>query len=93
LLALSHWLKPDVELLLRPRCYTCHAKVAERLNLDLLSIPADYSDVFLFHPRSSKNWQQSIKQHLAYRFVPIKLTIKIHEQSNNDKVLYRIMYK
>lgn len=93
LLALSHWLKPDTEMLLRPRCYTCHVEVAESFNPDFLSIPAGYSDVFLFHPRSSKIWQQSIKQHPSYRFVPIDLTIKIYRKRNNDKVLYRIMNK
>jgi hypothetical protein len=93
LLALSHWLKPDVEMLLRPRCYTCHFEVTEELNLHFPMIPAGYSDVFLFHPRGSKVWQQSINQHPLYRFMPINLALETKYKKNNDKVLYRIMNK
>ncbi len=93
LLALSHLLKPDVELLLRPRCYTCHSEVAETLDSSLLKVPAGYSEVFLFHPRSSKVWQQSLDQHPNYRFSLITLVTETKAKQNNNKVLYRIMNK
>jgi uncharacterized membrane protein len=93
LLALSHWLQPDVKLLLRPRCYTCSAVVSETLDASLFPVPVGYSEVFLFHPRGSKVWQQSLTQHPKYRFVPISLVTETAAQQNNNKVLYRIVNK
>lgn len=94
LLALSHRLKPDVELLLRPRCYTCHVEVADTFNFDILPVSADYRDIFLFHPRGSKVWQQSLINHPRYSVIPLTLTIETGtEKKINNQVLYRIVNK
>jgi uncharacterized membrane protein len=94
LLALSHWLKPDTEILIQPRCYTCHSEVAETLNADFLQqIPVGYSDVFLYHPRGLKVWHQSLEQHPIYRFVPVNLNIETRTRNYNNKVLYQIVNK
>jgi len=60
--SLSHYLNPNVRLLLRPTCYACS------FNRDLVDqpylppIPAGYSDVFLFNPRPSERWLSQLQQ-------------------------------
>lgn len=92
LLSLSHALKPEVALLIRPRCSTCRIPAAEALDATLSPfLTADgknYRSVFLFHPRSSKIWRRSLKsqQNLGFEL------IALNDQPNN-KVLWRIVNK
>lgn len=92
ILSLSHSLKSTVPLLIHPRCYTCHLPTLEMfdptLDATLLQVSKDYRDVFLYHPRSSQIWRQSLKNNQNFRFelIPLKGT-------KNDKVLWRIVNK
>lgn len=97
LLSLSHLLKPKVRLLIRPTCYTCPIQTATDLNslltgVSQLSNPLNhhnqYSDIYLFHPRSSKEWRQSLKRIKNLRFEAISL-----RDEKNNKVLWRIINK
>jgi len=60
--SLSHYLDPQVKLLLRPKCYACS------FNRDLADqpylppIPAGFSDVFLYNPRPSERWLSQLQQ-------------------------------
>jgi uncharacterized membrane protein len=71
LLSLSYFLQPDTQLLIRPRCYTCNRMNAKEINLQILNIPEGYTDIFLFHPRPSKEWQRSINHLLTYSAKPM----------------------
>jgi uncharacterized membrane protein len=75
IIALSYRLKPDLALLIRPRCYTCHPQTADVIQIpnSLSQIAAQYSDVFLFHPRNTAEWQQSVAQQ-PIKFEPIPNT-------------------
>jgi uncharacterized membrane protein len=114
LLALSHLLKPEVALLIRPRCYTCrsslysstqssiHSATARQIQTarqtqaaePLHSVIAEmrdrplghYSELFFFHPRSSKAWRQAFKAQ--------KLTLQpISLDKQKSEVLWRIVNK
>lgn len=69
LLALSYVLPPNTDLLIRPRCYTCQISAPDAVVLPdaLPQIASQYSDLFLFHPRSDQAWQQSLEQVQAFR--------------------------
>lgn len=75
IIALSYRLKPDLALLIRPQCYTCQPQAADVVQIpnSLSQIAARYSDVFLFHPRSRAEWQQSVAQQ-PIKFEPIPNT-------------------
>ncbi len=76
LLALSYVLPPNTNLLIRPRCYTCQTTAPETLVLPeaLAQVAGQYSDLFLFHPRSKRAWQQSLDQVEAFRLEPTSAT-------------------
>lgn len=71
LLSLSYSLEANTNLLIRPRCYTCPAKHPQGVDRSILEIPASYSDVFLFHPRATKEWKKSLSQVSNYHFEPV----------------------
>jgi len=88
LLSLSYLLNADTRLLIRPRCYTCTAKQPEEINRSILSIlefPADYNNIFLFHPRATKKWKQSLSQVPNYRFETVA--------SEQTDVLWKLITK
>lgn len=87
LMALSYALKPDVAMLIRPRCYTCSPKAEPFFDAAFVQLPSDYSDVFLFHSRGSNLWQQSLENNQDFRFEAIAL------EGQKSKVLWRIMNK
>jgi uncharacterized membrane protein len=82
LLSLSHLLDPDVHLLINPRCYTCHLDVSTEIDPDILQIPEGYSTVYLFHPRSSREWRQSLQAIEGYQLRPVS--------TGQDEALWRI---
>lgn len=59
LLSLSHLLNPKVQLLLKPKCYTCNL-TQSGVKPYLPEIPDGFSDVFLFHPRPSSEWLKGL---------------------------------
>ena len=67
LLSLSYLLDEDTDLLIRPRCYTCHIDAPEGIHPSLLEGLSDstqgYTAIFLFHPRAPKAWRRSL-QHI-----------------------------
>jgi hypothetical protein len=89
LMALSYALKPDVAMLIRPRCYTCSPKAEPFFDASFVQMTNHYSDVFLFHSRGSNLWQQSLEKNQAFQFEPIPLA----NQRKNNKVLWRIINK
>ncbi len=62
LLSLSHLLNPKVQLLLKPKCYTCNLTVQSGVKPYLPEIPDGFSDVFLFHPRPSSEWLNELNK-------------------------------
>jgi uncharacterized membrane protein len=72
LLSLSYFLRADTQLLIRPRCYTCNFTSAKEINPLILNIPEGYSDIFLFHPRPTKEWRRSIDQLPTYIAKPVQ---------------------
>jgi uncharacterized membrane protein len=68
LLSLSYSLDQDVKLFLRPRCYTCRLDAPTGIDMNVLEIPEGYSSVFLFHPRSTNEWRQSLQTVSGYEF-------------------------
>lgn len=88
LLSLAHNLTPDTKLLIRPRCYTCQAQWPDRFDTQLLSLAPPDAVLYLFHPRNSKDWQQSLSQP-NYEFELIPLRTK----EANNKLLWRIVKK
>lgn len=72
LLSLSHLLNSKVQLLLKPKCYTCHLILQSGVKPYTPEIPDGFSDVFLFHPRPSSEWlngfnkEQTDKVKLVY---------------------------
>ncbi|WNZ24657.1 hypothetical protein HJG54_18575 [Leptolyngbya sp. NK1-12] len=100
LLALSHALKPGVQLLLRPTCYTCSTQTVDdpgtllaEVNQLSQGLDSDFfSDMYFFHPRSSKQWRQAFKQFLKNN-PDLKLaSIPVKDQKNNE-LLWRIVNK
>ncbi|NJO42924.1 MAG: hypothetical protein HC865_20515 [Cyanobacteria bacterium RU_5_0] len=83
LLSLSHSLPPTIDLVIRPRCSTCHHAGSRGIDPSILQIPEGYEEVFLYHPRASKEWRRSLAQMQNYRAELISL--------NQDKVLWRIV--
>ncbi|MFM7424499.1 MAG: glycosyltransferase family 39 protein [Elainella sp.] len=75
LLALSYVLPASTDLLIRPRCYTCRIDAPASLVLPgaLTQIAGQYSDLFLFHPRSDQAWQQSLEQVQGLRLEPTSI--------------------
>lgn len=82
LLSLSYSLNQDVSLLIRPRCYTCHLDAPTGVNLAIFQIPEGYSSVFLFHPRSSKEWRRSLQTVEGYQIEPVF--------TGEDEALWRV---
>lgn len=89
IMALSYALKPDVAMLIRPRCYTCSPKADPFFDSSFVQIPDSYSDVFLYHSRGPYLWEQSLENNQKFRFELIPL----EGQRKNNKVLWRIMNK
>lgn len=89
LLSLSYLLDEDTDLLIRPRCYTCHIDAPEGIHpslLDRLSDSAqDYTTLFLFHPRANKEWRRSLQQLQNYQLETVL--------SNPSHTLWKIVKK
>ncbi|MBW4658000.1 MAG: glycosyltransferase family 39 protein [Drouetiella hepatica Uher 2000/2452] len=81
LLSLTHYLKPEVDLLVRPYCYTaCQVDPAYRaleLSPYLPSIPSGYTDVFLFYARPQPLWQKRLKE---AKYYPLEVLAKKDEE-------------
>lgn len=69
LLALSHHLPLRTAVLLRPRCETCQLEMTAEPVIP--EIPAEYSEIFFYHPRADAEWlqefQQEFEQNSRYR--------------------------
>jgi uncharacterized membrane protein len=71
LLSLSYVLPANTPLFIRPRCYTCNQPTTKEINPFILNIPEKYTDIFLFHPRPTKEWRHSIEHLSAYTIQPL----------------------
>lgn len=70
LLTLVHRLNADVALWVQPYCYLCTFETPEQVAPFVFQVPEGYKNVFLFHPRASIEWKQSIQnQRLPFRSV------------------------
>ncbi|MBD3886718.1 glycosyltransferase family 39 protein [Phormidium tenue FACHB-886] len=69
LFSLSHYLDPEIKLLVRPQCYTCKINRSLVEQPFLPPIPAGYSDVFLFQPRPTKSWLKRLSEKAPYRLI------------------------
>jgi uncharacterized membrane protein len=67
LLAISRYLDPKVRLLMQPACLTCGFNREQLEQLQLPSIPAGYSDVFLYNPRPTDTWLSQLQQQKTYQ--------------------------
>ncbi|HEY9635886.1 MAG TPA: glycosyltransferase family 39 protein [Coleofasciculaceae cyanobacterium] len=71
ILSLGYHLNPQMQLLLKPRCYTCNIKYQSVDKPYLSKIPDSSSDAFLFHPRYPDEWLQAHKQEQTYKIEPL----------------------
>ncbi|MBD0345896.1 MAG: glycosyltransferase family 39 protein [Coleofasciculus sp. Co-bin14] len=71
ILSLGYYLNPNVQLLLRPKCYTCDLKSQSGNTPYIPKISENFSDVVLFHPRYSEEWLQGLKQQKIYQIKPL----------------------
>lgn len=75
LFSLGHKLHTDADLLLRPRCYTCRIYLPGKAPQLLAELPAQFSqnrrDVFVFRPRASQEWYESLQENQPYRLEPM----------------------
>lgn len=71
LFALTHYLNPDVPLLVRPQCYACDTH-REWLDQPYLPpLPDGVETVFLFNPRPSEAWLTQLNQQQTYTVKPL----------------------
>jgi uncharacterized membrane protein len=77
LLSLSYFLKAETELVIRPRCYTCSIDASQEIDPSLLENLPDHRSIFLFHPRATKTWKQSL--HKLQNYHP---EVALSESSN-----------
>jgi uncharacterized membrane protein len=68
ILSLSYYLDPKVNLLIQPTCYACSKRPKPGDAPYLPTIPAGYSDVFLYHPRPSDDWKNRLEKNPTYQF-------------------------
>lgn len=66
ILSLSHYLKPDTKLLLKPECYTCNLVENDDNILSIPVIPPGFNNVFLYNPRADKMWLKALNQDQNY---------------------------
>jgi uncharacterized membrane protein len=86
ILSLSYLLNPKVQLLLKPRCYTCDVDSQPSHEPYIPEIPNGFSDVFLFHPRHSNKWLDGLKQVETYKMEPLVSNIT----EPYDNLLWRL---
>jgi hypothetical protein len=86
ILSLSYLLNPKVQLLLKPRCYTCNVDSQPSHKPYIPEIPNGFSDVFLFHPRHSDKWLDELKQVDTYKMEPLVSNIT----EPYDNLLWRL---
>lgn len=72
ILGLSHLLKPEVQLQLKPYCHTCRELPPSVVNKDILNIPHDF-DVFLFTP--SLELKNAIEENKNYQVQPLTVNL------------------
>jgi uncharacterized membrane protein len=82
LLSLSYSLDPDVNLFIRPRCYTCRLDAPAGIDPAVLQIPEGYSSMLLFHPRSTREWRRSLQLVAGYQFEQVS--------TGKDQALWRV---
>lgn len=88
LLSLSYVLDADTDLLIRPRCYTCPIDSRKAINSSILEIPQDYSQIFLFHPRATKEWKRSLNPVQTYQIQPYRLEVALPDSA---ETLWRLV--
>lgn len=88
LLSLSYVLDADTDLLIRPRCYTCPIDSRKAINPSILEISQDYSQIFLFHPRATKEWKRSLNQIQNYQTQPYRLEVALPDSA---ETLWRLV--
>lgn len=91
LLSLSHSLKPTVQILLRPRCYTCQIQSSSIFGVQLPTVEKfdRFSDVFLFRYRSDTEFLQELLKQKNYKFEPV--VFRFAGRSKNRPVLWRVI--
>ena len=88
LLSLSHLLKPTVQILIRPRCYTCRIPASKGVILSALN-SLDSSDTFLFHPNPPEEWLQELAKQQTYKLEPVVYTDA--EFAKDKPALWRVI--
>jgi uncharacterized membrane protein len=71
LLSLSHYLKPQIQLRLRPGCWTCDLNELEKQIPFTPEIPASFDTVFFYRPYPPQEWLQAFKGKALGQWKPI----------------------